>query len=250
MPHSADLELRDRAIVALTLLTGVRDGALVSLKLKHLNITEGLLVQDAREVNTKFAKSFTTWFFPVGCNAMGIIEHWVSHLQKAKLWGVGDPLFPATAVINGEARKFEAAGLSRRHWSSAAPVRMIFRNAFASVELPYFNPHSFRKTLARLGERICRTPEQLKAWSQNLGHDDVLTTLKSYGSVASDRQAEIIRDLAIGSDADFNPRAALKGLEDFIRQKEGIIALDSNLWVHQRVAHGMICYAIGQLKIF
>jgi hypothetical protein len=35
--------------------------------------------------------------------------------------------------------------------------------------LPYFNPHSFRKTLALLGGRICKTPEEYKAWSQNLG---------------------------------------------------------------------------------
>ena len=31
---------------------------------------------------------------------------------------------------------------------------------------PYFNPHSFRSTLARLGEKVCRNAEDLKAWSQ------------------------------------------------------------------------------------
>ena len=53
-----------------------------------------------------------------------------------------------------------------------------------------------KKTLAQLGERICKTPEQFKAWSQNLGHEKVLTTFTSYGEVASPRQAEIIRALA------------------------------------------------------
>src|ERR1017187_7521573 len=61
--------------------------------------------------------------------------------------------------------------------------------------LPYFNRHSFRKTLVALGERCCQTPEEFKAWSQNLGHEDVLTTFYSYGAVRSSRQAEIIRDL-------------------------------------------------------
>jgi hypothetical protein len=62
--------------------------------------------------------------------------------------------------------------------------------------LPYFQPHSIRKTLARLGEEVCSTPEEFKAWSQNLGHDQVLTTFMSYGSVATDRQGAIIRGLS------------------------------------------------------
>jgi integrase/recombinase XerD len=61
--------------------------------------------------------------------------------------------------------------------------------------LAYFNPHSFRKTLASLGEYVCRTPAVFKAWSQNLGHEQVMTTFSSYGAVSATRQAEIIRGL-------------------------------------------------------
>src|SRR5688500_9237203 len=46
------------------------------------------------------------------------------------------------------------------------------------------NPHSFRKTLALLGGQQCKTPEEYKAWSQNLGHEHVLTTFCSYGDVS------------------------------------------------------------------
>ena len=65
--------------------------------------------------------------------------------------------------------------------------------------LPCFNPHSFRNTLARLGEQVCRTPEAFKAWSQNLGHEQVLTTFTSYGAVAPHRQAEIMRSVGRAS---------------------------------------------------
>jgi hypothetical protein len=61
--------------------------------------------------------------------------------------------------------------------------------------LPYFNPHCFRDTLTGLGMRICRTAEEFKAWSQNLGHEHVLTTFTSYGKVAPAKQAELIRGL-------------------------------------------------------
>ncbi|MBU1547279.1 MAG: transketolase, partial [Proteobacteria bacterium] len=35
-------------------------------------------------------------------------------------------------------------------------------------------------------------------WSQNLGHEKVLTTFLSYGEVACQRQGEIIRGLGTG----------------------------------------------------
>ena len=37
MPCASDIELRNRALVAFAILTGARDGALASLKLKHVD---------------------------------------------------------------------------------------------------------------------------------------------------------------------------------------------------------------------
>jgi integrase len=197
MPATTEIERRDRALVAFTILTGARDGAIASLKLKHIDIDQGLIDQDARQVKTKFSKSFTTWFFPVGDEIRELVVHWVLYLRQEKLWGLDDPLFPATKIKIGDSRHFEASGLDRKHWSSAGPIRTIFKDAFAAAGLPYFNPHSFRKTLALLGGQICKSPEEYKAWSQNLGHENVLTTFSSYGDVAGYRQAEIIRSLGI-----------------------------------------------------
>ncbi len=166
------------------------------MKLKHVNLVAGCVDQDAREVQTKFSKTFTTYFFPVGDEILRIVAEWVAFLRKELLWGNDDPLFPATRIELGPLRQFEAVGLERAHWSSAARIRTIFRDAFASAGLPYFNPHSFRNTLVRLGQAVCQTPEEFKAWNQNLGHDKVLTTFLSYGQVESPRQGEIIRGLA------------------------------------------------------
>ena len=196
MPAESAIQRRDRALIAFTLLTGARDSAIASMKLKHVNLAAGYVEQDAREVQTKFSKTFTTFFFPVGDEIRRIVAEWVAFLREEMLWGNDDPLFPATRIALGDSRQFEAAGLERAHWSSAARIRTIFQDAFASAGLPYFNPHSFRHTLVRLGQTVCLTPEDFKAWSQNLGHDKVLTTFLSYGQVESPRQAEIIRGLA------------------------------------------------------
>jgi integrase len=159
MSAQSDIEKRDRALIAFTLLTGARDGAIASFKLKHIDVASGKIAQDAREVKTKRSKTFTTCFFPVGDDITAIVTDWVNFLQKEKLWSRDDPLFPAT----GQNPRFEAIGLARKHWSNATPMRKIFREAFARAGLPYFNPHSFRNTLVQLGQRICQTPEQLVA---------------------------------------------------------------------------------------
>lgn len=196
MPASTDIEQRDRALIAFTILTGARDGAVASFKLRHIDIAEGRIDQDAREVRTKFAKSFVTTFFPVGDDIRTVVADWVVHLRMDKLWGLDDPLFPATKVAVGDNLRFGAVGLDRKHWSGAGPIRGIFKSAFAAADLPYFNPHSFRKTLALLGGQKCKTPEEYKAWAQNLGHEDVLTTFRSYGDVSGYRQVEIMRSFA------------------------------------------------------
>lgn len=196
MPTHTEIARRNRALIAFTLLTGARDSAIASMKLKHVDLVAGCVSQDAREVRTKFSKTFTTFFFPVGEEIHRMVAEWVEFLRVEKLWGNDDPLFPATHIAVGDSRQFEVVGLSRNHWSTASPIRTIFRDAFNSAGLPYFNPHCFRNTLVRLGQTICQTPEDFKAWSQNLGHEKVLTTFFSYGQVESPRQGAIIRSLA------------------------------------------------------
>jgi integrase len=196
MPANTEIERRNHALIAFTLLTGARDRAIASMKLKHVDLNAGCVHQDARDVKTKFSKTFTTYFFPVGGHVRTIVEEWIGYLRQELLWGNDDPIFPSTRVELGASRQFAAVGLDRSHWSSASPIREIFREAFESGGLPYFNPHSFRNTLVRLGQEICKTPEDFKAWSQNLGHEKVLTTFLSYGEVACHRQGEILRNLA------------------------------------------------------
>lgn len=212
MPDRTDIERRDKAVIAFTLLTGARDSAIASMKLKHVDLDTQCVHQDAREVHTKFSKTFRTYFLPVGDEIRAIVVDWITWLRVTQIWGNDDPLFPATHISVGASRRFEAAGLERVHWSSAGPIRAIFRSAFTSAGLPYFIPHSFRHTLARFGQTRCRNIEDFKAWSQNLGHDGVMTTLNSYGSVSYQRQAEIMRELADMAPADSEIDGLIKTL--------------------------------------
>src|SRR5277367_4948392 len=96
MPTSNEMQQRDRALIAFALLSGARDMAIVSFKLKHIDIERELIEQDAREVRTKRAKTFTTWFFPVGDDIRKIFVDWVTFLRDQKGFETDDPLFPKT----------------------------------------------------------------------------------------------------------------------------------------------------------
>lgn len=187
------VQRRDRALFAFAILTGARIGALASLRLKHIDLAAGSVNQDARMVRTKGAKSFVTHFKPVDDNASEIVADWIAELTDQLGWGPDDPIFPATETGLGTSGSFEAVGLTRRCWAGTQPIREVFRRAFAVAGLPYYNPHTFRDMLVHHAMSLGLGPDEMKAWSQSLGHADVLTTFTSYGQIPTYRQGELIR---------------------------------------------------------
>ena len=104
-------------------------------------------------------------------------------------------MFPKARVGVVEGQGFANLGLAREGFANAAKLNAIIRGAFAAVQMPQYTPHAFRKTLTHLGSELCKKPEEFKAWSMNLGHDNVSTTINSYLSVTTERQMELIRDM-------------------------------------------------------
>ncbi|OFX05548.1 MAG: hypothetical protein A3E78_12515 [Alphaproteobacteria bacterium RIFCSPHIGHO2_12_FULL_63_12] len=193
MPEATDIERRNKALVAFLIFTGVRVSAAASLKLGHIDLVEGQVFQDAREVKTKASKTIYTTFFPVADDVRACFDGWVRHLRETLLFGPADPLFPRSKTGFGPEGKFARAQIEREHWSTATPIRQIAGDAFVAAGLPRFGPHAFRKTLEQWGSTRYVTPEAFKAFSQNLGHESVLTTFTSYGRVSRTRQADIIK---------------------------------------------------------
>ena len=196
MPSDTDIEKRNQALVALTILTGVRVNALISLKLQHIDLANKHVSQDPNQVRTKFGKRIDTFFFPVGDDIELIVIDWVHYLQKEKLYGYDAPLFPRTQMAQDENDGFVSVGIEPEHWQSTDPVRRIFREAFEGAGLPYYHPHTFRHTLGHLALSMNLTGEALKAWSQNLGHEHIATTITSYGTLSPQRQGEMLKNLA------------------------------------------------------
>lgn len=194
MPSTTPLERRNKALFAFLMLTGARDGAVASLRLKHIDLVEACVYQDARDVKTKFAKTFTTWFLPVDPMYKAAFVDWVTYLRQDLLFGNEDAVFPKQqmGVIDGA---FAVTGFAREPYAAAGAILAAIKTAFVAAGLPAFGPHSFRKTLVKWGDRHFTSREAFKAFSQNIGHDSEITTVGSYLKVSQERQAELIRGI-------------------------------------------------------
>ncbi len=125
MPAESDIEKRDRAVVAFAILNGARDDAIASIALRHVDLARRSVFHDARVVRTKNRKTFTSTFFPVGEEIEAIVAEWTTLLGTDRLFGLDDPLFPATKVQIGENDLFGPSSLDRVGLRNASAIRRI-----------------------------------------------------------------------------------------------------------------------------
>lgn len=122
--------------IAFLMLTAARDRAVASMRLKHVDLVQGCVYQDARDVKTKFAKTFITWFFPVDDACLQNINAWVNYLRQDELFGPSDALFPKPRIGLKDGA-LAAPGLSRDTYSNAGRLRPVIKDAFTSVGLRF-----------------------------------------------------------------------------------------------------------------
>lgn len=195
MPDGTAIERRNRALIAFTALSGARDGAIISMRLKHVRLAAREVEQHPDEVDTKASKLIQTWFFPVGDFIENEVVTYVAFLRNDLGFTDNDPLFPKPKMGHDASDQFSAVGLSKDRWTTAQPMRNIFRTAFTANGLRYYNPHSFRNTLMAIAYERKLDPLSLKAWSQNLGHEHLDTSFNSYGQLDANAQRRAMLEL-------------------------------------------------------
>jgi len=196
MSDDTELQRRDRAIFAFFLMTGARVKATSTLKLKRIDMVNKTVNQDARDVDTKAAKTFLTAFYIIAPEVWEAFARWVAYLYDVKFFGPEDPLFPKCGIANNAHGNFVSETVARAHWAQTGSIRAIIKDTFQRVHMTAYGPHSFRHMLTHIGMDICITPRALKAWSLNFGHSDVMTTLQNYGKLTSREQVAEIQKLS------------------------------------------------------
>jgi integrase len=192
-----EIDKRDRALISFTLLSAMRDKAIVTLPLGCLDENDLAIDQNPKlGVDTKFSKHIPTTIFKFDDELLGYVDEWVK-LLKSKGFGSQDPLFPRSKTDKGEDNlSFEAASeVEPVFWQGTDRIREIFKNRAKEAGLPYFPPHTFRHSATDLALKGCTNGEEIKAISQNFGHKYIATTLSSYANYHPQRLAEIIKNM-------------------------------------------------------
>lgn len=196
MPSDSEMELRNRAMLSLSLLTTPRISALQTARLQSIRYFKQYetwaFVQDPRLLNTKFSKKITAFFIGQAQDLISNVITWREHLL-ANGFTEKDYLFPKIATsFNSDC--MSALTLTREKIKSQSVIRDIFKAAFVSNGLPYYKPHSFRHSLARAVKKEPNAVELSIALAENMGHKGGLSTLHaSYGGDYEQQQAALLK---------------------------------------------------------
>ncbi len=191
----SEVEMRDRALIAFTVLTGMRDSAISSLPLGCVDIEELEVYQDPKAgVKTKFSKQIMSKIFNFDTKLLKYVIDWVEYL-KSKGFKNTDPLFPRSqSAIKGDDICFEKANeVEPIFWTGSGRIRHIFKNRAKEAKMEYYNPHSFRKLTAHLALEKCENGEEMAAVSQHFGHEHIATTIGSYVNFNTFKLSQILK---------------------------------------------------------
>lgn len=196
MRGDTELDLRNRAMVSLCLLTTPRISALQTARIQSIKYFKQYdawaFVQDPRLLNTKFSKKITAFFIGEVKDLIENVIVWREYLLT-KGYAEKDYLFPKVAT-NFNSDCMSVMTLTRNPIKSSSTIRDIFKQAFVANNLPYYKPHSFRHTIARAMKKGENAVERSIALAENLGHKGGLSTLHaSYGGDYEQQQSAILK---------------------------------------------------------
>ncbi len=218
-----EIDLRDRALLSFTLLSGMRDKAIITLPLGCFNENTLQISQDPKKgVATKFSKTIHSVLFEFDSDMLSFVLDWVRFLKTEKLFGNFDPLFPRNKLENQEnIKKFVSNSVEPYFWQSATSIRNIFKERFEQAGVEYFSPHTFRHLAVNMAIAGCRNGQEIKAVSQNFGHEDVGTTMTTYGSLSNTQVANTIANMDFSAKNTGSQADLLAKFQEFLKIQNG-----------------------------
>ncbi len=193
-----EIDMRDRALICFTLLSAMRDKAIITLPLGCFDPEILEIFQSPKYgVKTKKSKTIQSYFFQFDKEMIKIVVDWYNYLKKEKSFSIDDPFFPKNMLeLLPNSKTFVSNRVSKDFWETAGSMREIFRERFDHAGVEYFPPHAFRHSAIRLARKKCKNQDDFRALSSNVGHANMGTTFSNYGKIP----AYQVRDIISGMD--------------------------------------------------
>lgn len=192
IPQNTKIGKRDRALLALIYLAGLRSETAISLRKGSIDNKYFVYQDPEKGVKTKFSKKNTALIFDYYPKLKKSIQEWIDTLNELG-FSETDPLFPKFAALAGTDQKFlfpELNEPSKEFLANPNTLNQIIRKRCEAAGLEYKHPHLFRHAFFDHGEEYCTNGKQFKALSQSGGHSHIATTIKSYGELSDEELKE------------------------------------------------------------
>jgi len=218
----SEIDLRDRALISFTVLSGMRDKAIVTLPISCFDPKSFIINQNPKQgVQTKCSKFIQSVLFKFDEKLVEYVLEWVK-LLKNKNFTDNDPLFPRNhAKQDNNNLSFDNSDtVEPVFWKSAGPIRQIFKRRSKDAKLPYYPPHTFRHLAIDLASKNCKNGEEFKAVSQNFGHENVATTFRSYANYEPQKLAEILTKMNFSKKQPNQENTKLKKIKEILESDD------------------------------
>jgi len=197
MLENTEIEMRDKAIISLFLLTTPRIKAVMTARVKSIQFMREYnsyaFIQSSNLVETKFRNNITSFFISQTQDLIDNVINWQQYL-KNKGFKDKDYLFPKI-VPSFDKNGISISELKKEKIKSTTTIREIFERAFKNNNLEYINPHSFRHTISKAMKRDVNHTRLIPALHENFGHSKGLAhIISTYGRDYLIEQAEVLRD--------------------------------------------------------
>ncbi len=218
---NSEIDMRDRALLSFTLISGARDNAIRTLPICCFNEQTLHVNQDPKlGVKTKFNKHIKSVLLRFDEKILKYFLEWYRYLKTEKLFGNMSPIFPKNKIENAEnAKSFISNFVEDNFWQSVTSMREIFKQRFEHAGIEYFPPHSFRHLAVITAVSKCKNGHEIKAVSQNFGHEDVGTTMITYGTLTNTQMTNLITNMDFSDSENNNQADLLAKFQEFLKQQ-------------------------------
>jgi len=193
----SEIDLRDRAIIAFLLCSGLRVETIISITFKVFDVEKYTVDCDPRKgVDVKFDKAYINKLLKFDQYLFDVIDEYLSYLKDHGKMYPDMPIFPSTITeSSGDIHCFHSNGISDIRWKTTSPVNKILAKRAQEAQLRSYTAHAYRRAHARIAYKKCNPPEELMAVSRNMGHESIMTTELYYIQMDSPQAIEILEKM-------------------------------------------------------
>jgi site-specific recombinase XerD len=185
-PEKTIEDKRDKAILTFLFTSCARISAVATTKLKSFNVDTMIYQQDPLEgIHTKRSKHIISKLLQFDKRYYEIIRDWVKYLKEEMNFSENEPLFPE--IRNGV--------VTKKGLNGEQAYNKLIEKRCAVAKLPKYHPHSFRHAGINEALNRIKTGKQIKALSQNVGHESISTILEKYANMKPEEYMHILGNL-------------------------------------------------------